>query len=252
MSRRCPNCDQHLLADETVCWQCGAQVQPESSVAPVTPTKNRAATWRSDPLIIYGAVTALVLLTTLLLTAYLGRLPLAQTQMGNPPSGWVAVSDPARQVALFLPQDWSRYTAPDEALTQVLEQHDFYDQALAPLVEYVEDEEVVLLATGARPTTFLIIARSVRLNRLSPADAAFLAGDGDDRVVDAREIAPAQGASQAAFLVELPTESAAPLQCRQRFLRGIDSAFLFSLCSSENGLQEEAAGVILSSIQRLQ
>lgn len=251
MSRHCPNCDQRLLADEQVCWQCGAQLQPQTDSAPVTTAAGSARKWRSDPLVIYGAITGFVILVALLLTAYLGRLPRSQLTVGNPPDGWVIAGDQPHPFALFLPEDWSLHVEEDAALRTALRQHDFYGRALSPLMDYVEDEEVVLLATGAQPTTFLIVGRSPRLNRLSTGDAATLARADDEPVLDSRQL-ESQGAPQAEFRIELETDDSGPLQCRQRFLRGLDAAFIFSLCTSSTGLQEEAADTILSSIRLTQ
>ena len=146
MSRHCPNCDQRLLADEQVCWQCGAQLQPQTEPAPVATVSGNARSWRSDPLVIYGAITGFVILIALLLTGYLGRLPRSQVTVGNPPEGWVVAGDPSRTFALFLPEDWFLHLEEDNALSTALGQHDFYRLALSPLVDYVEDDEVTLLS----------------------------------------------------------------------------------------------------------
>lgn len=72
MSRRCPQCDQHLLEDEDVCWHCGARLEPAAA--------NTAAGRQVDPdetmfdrsFLIYGALTVLVVLAALFLTFVLG------------------------------------------------------------------------------------------------------------------------------------------------------------------------------------
>lgn len=72
MSRRCPNCDQRLLEDEDVCWQCGARLEAQAADSPAAQQVEPEQTMFERSLLVYGALTVVVALAALLLTLYLG------------------------------------------------------------------------------------------------------------------------------------------------------------------------------------
>lgn len=72
MSRRCPQCDQHLLEDEDVCWHCGARLESVADGAVAGRPVDPEETMFDRSFLIYGALTVLVVLAALLLTFYLG------------------------------------------------------------------------------------------------------------------------------------------------------------------------------------
>ena len=256
MTRRCPRCDQQLLEDEQVCWQCGYRLEPapanlaENSPAGAT---NEGARERADPsLLIYGAVSACVILFALLFTLILGRQPRIETSMVSLPEGWVIVADEQRNFSVFLPREWpvlDANTAPDE-LAEALREREAYATAMNPLGGFVEDEEVIFLARGSRPSTFLLVGASPILNRLSPAEAAGLAREENASVLDARQI-ESRGTRQAAISVALEPGGEAGVICSQRFIGGEQTALLFALCAPPGQLNQETAETILSSVQRL-
>lgn len=71
MSRRCPQCDQHLFEDEEVCWHCGAHVEPLAENAVAGRHVDAEETMFDRSFLIYGALTVFVILFALLLTFYL-------------------------------------------------------------------------------------------------------------------------------------------------------------------------------------
>jgi hypothetical protein len=248
MSRRCPNCDQRLLEDEQVCWQCGARLEPVVGDAPARPESKPA----EQPLLLYLALTGGIVLAALLMTFFLGRQPRVQFSSAALPEGWLITADQAHNFSVFLPPEWPTLDANNasEVLAERLAATPLYERSLEPLAAFVDDEEILFLATGARPSTFFIAARSPVLNRLSAADASAVAREGDVVVTDARLIS-SQGADQAAIRVVIEDPNGNQVLCHQRFLRGEKAALLFALCAAEGRLDEGTADSILTSIQQL-
>lgn len=246
MSQRCPNCDQRLLPDDQVCWHCGL-ILASPSDAPAAPAPPSPQAPRAQPQHIYGALTAATILLALLLTVYLGSQPRSRRPLGSPPQGWGVSSDRAQSFVLFLPQDWRQFTAEVE-LAELLAQEPRYHAALAPLAAAVDDEEVIMLVRGQHPLVFLIVARSERLNRLPAAEAASLFVAGEEGVLEARSV-QSQGAAQAEFHIDLHNDG--ELHCRQRFIPGDATAFLFSLCTPPSALPRQTIDTLLSNIQLL-
>lgn len=266
MSRRCPNCDQHLLEDEQTCWQCGYRLgpapdnlaAPPSAGAASLSAETRADSPRADSprpdssLIIYGAVSLCVVLFAIFFTFFLGRQPRVETSTVTVPEGWVIMADRQRNFSVFLPQEWPVLDANSEAdeLARALSEREVYAMATHPLGGFVEDEEVIFLARGSRPSTFLLVAISPILNRLSLAEAARLAREGDVLVRDARQIENL-GAWQTAISVVLEAAGEADTHCEQRFIGGEQTALLLALCAPPGQLTAETSETILSSVQRL-
>lgn len=252
MSRRCPNCDQHLFSDEQRCWHCGLKLEPlvdSGASAPAAEPADRSFT-------IYGIVTAGVLLAALLLTVYLGRQPRLAPSAADLPDGWHIVTDRARNFAVFLPQAWRIFQNPGatDQLPATLTRTELYRDALLPLGGFVDDEQALILAVGSQPSTFLLVASSSILYRLSPADVAQAdlrqPNAEDITVLEARQL-ESQGTAQTHLRVLHGADEANSALCRQRFMRGEDAALLFTLCAFPGALSDHAAETILSSIQIL-
>jgi hypothetical protein len=257
MARRCPHCDQRLLPDEQRCWHCGRSVDPvrdEAAVgdsAPSEPIRNDAS------VAIYGGVTLVVVLVAIILTLFLGRQPRFEASTANLPQGWIVARDAEQTFAVFLPQSWQRYqSSSDESrLPEALVSSDLYRDALLPLAGFVDDEVAIFIAIGSEPSTFLLVARSSVLNRLSPTDVA--GADYSESTEDGVSVFEARrleslGTLQAHLQVRHRADTGDGGVCRQRFMRSEQAALLFSLCSMPGALGHDAAETILSSIQVLQ
>lgn len=270
MERRCPYCDGRLLEDDTVCWQCGRQVTgvqqssppaagaPEEVVGPGAGSPEAAPEdgppVRASALTIYGGLTVVVVLIALLLTIFLGRRPLVQTGGVPLQEGWIVVTDRARTFTLTLPAQWQTLdvaVAPQrEQVQQLLEEIPSTRRATTPLGSFVDDDEVLFLATGARQLTFLLVSESRRLNRLNPQDAIDLARGADAAVLEANHVQNFDK-SHVALRVALSGDEQTGPVCRQQFITGEDVALLLALCAEPGQLNEETVNTILNSVQRL-
>lgn len=252
MSRRCPNCDQRLLSDDVRCWHCDLRLEPLDDVRD---DRDEAAQPSNDPfLTTYVAITVCVILAALSLTIFLGNQPQLEPFSADTPNGWTLVTDSERTFVIFLPETWRVVPNPDKAgqipLTVAGIAH--FRNALLPLSDFVEDEQRVLLAIGGQPSTFLVVGQSAILNRLSAADIARadlaeISVEGVT-VLEARQI-ESRGTAQAQIQVLHGVDEEDGALCRQRFVRGVRGAYIFSLCAQQDALGAEAADTILSSIQ---
>lgn len=257
MSRRCPHCDQRLMPDEPRCWHCGQPVDlapdevAEGDLAASEPDRNDSS------VAVYGGMTFVVVLTAILLTIFLGRQPRFEAPTANLPDGWIVARGAEQAFAVFLPQSWQMYPSVEDVsrLPDAVVDADLYRGALLPLAGFVDDEVAIFLAVGSEPSTFLLVAQSSVLNRLSAADVAGAdfseSTEEGVSVLEARRL-ESLGTSQAHLQVRHSAGTADGAVCRQRFMGGEQSALLFALCSMPGALDDEAAETILSSIQLLQ
>lgn len=264
MERRCPNCDQLLLGDETECWQCGQRLSrvPQAAEARQEPAPDvKAESQRSrTALEIYAAWTVVVVIAALAVTVLLGRQPRVQAATVPLPEGWTVVSDRERIFTVFLPEAWEQLDAADEdekrRMERLLSDVAVYRQATEPLTGFVEDEAPVFLARGSTradsdvPAAFLIVVRSRLLNRLTPAEAMGLAQEGSVPVLDVRRVTNFEK-SHVALRVEVPGAGSEEMTCRQQFTTGEQQALLLALCAGPGQLTSDTVDTVLGSAQRL-
>lgn len=271
--RRCPHCDQRLLADEVVCWHCGRPLATASQAAPgaqgVPAAKGVPATQgapetagqgeqqaqqRYSPAGVYGLLTALVIVGALAFTIFLGSQPRLQATEVALPEEWNIVADRDETFSVYLPEAWQTLDAgvDDEAqqLRDRLAQNEIYQAATLPLGGFVEDDEALFLATGTEESVFFLVVKSAVLNRLSEQEAIGLVQEADTTVVAANRVQN-PGGSHAALHVELPQIGPNGLSCRQQFRPGTRFSLLVALCSERERLNPDTADTILASFQRL-
>lgn len=259
MERRCPNCDQLLLAEESVCWQCG-QPLPERDQEPGPPSGAEETSEQSLALEVYAVWTVLVVAAALMVTFLLGRQPRVQAANTLLPDGWVVATDRERTFTVFLPEQWEQLDAAtdneQQQLHQLLGEREAYRRAAEPLTGFVEDAEPLFLARGSDATAdattgaFLIVMRSRSLNRLTPTEAIGLAQEGDVTVSDARNVTDF-GRSYVGIRVVIHLSDTTELICRQQLTTGTQEALLLALCTAPGRLSPSAIDTILGSAQRL-
>lgn len=163
MAKRCPQCDQLLLEDEFVCWQCGRRLG-ETPAGTLPTVASSAPTFSLSPTHIYVTILALLLGMVLWLTAVLGSQPLVQANITDrPPAGWLIFTSEDRQFTLFLPESWGRYEVDNPDLERVIASDPFYQEVTE---FWGNDWQISLLVVpheavmATRPEAFLLIARS--------------------------------------------------------------------------------------------
>lgn len=172
MARRCPQCDQLLLEDEFICWQCGRRLgeAPAGTSSPPPPP-----TLFLSPTHIYPVILVLLIAMGLWLTTVLSSQPLVQANTTDrPPAGWFVFTSNDRQFTLFLPESWSRYEADNPMLEMVIGADPFYEEVTQTLgndwqMRLLVVPQQAVIAT--RPESFLLIAYNPNLVSLSLAEA---------------------------------------------------------------------------------
>ena len=256
---RCPRCDQQLLPDEVVCWQCGYRIR-EDVEGKAVEERAVANPGLPTPVIVYGLLTAFVIVAALLVTASLGRQPRLQAAGVPLEDGWQVVADDAQTFSVYLPQTWTWFDVSDgegeQAIAQLLASAPEYLKATEPLTGYVEDEEVLFLAQGSDAPglgsglgAFLVAVRSETLNGLTPGEAIGLARENKDLVTEARQVNDIDR-SYVALRIEYDEQNG-ELHCRQQFTTGEQFALLLAFCYTPGRFREDAANTIMQSAQRL-
>lgn len=174
MVKRCPQCDQVLLEDEFVCWQCGRRLA-EAPAGTSPPPPAPSPVFSLSPIHIYPIILALLIAMSLWLTAALSSQPLVQANTTDrPPAGWFVFTSDDRQFTLFLPESWSRYEANTTTLSMVIAADPFYEEVTQTLGHdwqmrlLVVPHEAVM---ATRPEAFLLVAYNPSLVSLSLAEA---------------------------------------------------------------------------------
>ena len=258
MSRHCPRCDQLLLDDETVCWQCGYELG--MAVEERQPTireswQGQKQGFQVSALVVYAGLTVAVITVALLVTTFLGRQPQLQDARVTLPPSWSFVSNRARTFTVALPQEWSLLDGEDEdgRLRQLVAENRSLSAATAPLGTLTDDTIPIFLAGSeplAAPGMFLLVAHSETLAQLTEEEAASLVGESewpDTLVVSNVTVVENYDKRHLFFEVEQPDVGAAGLFCRQQFTSGL----LIALCSRPDAMGRETADTILQSFQRL-
>jgi hypothetical protein len=210
---------------------------------------------------IYGLLTAVVILATLLVMNNLGRQPLLQTSgRDRLPNGWLTVTGARRAFTLHIPPDWQRYEQAEE-LTTLLAQQAIFEQATYPLGRLAPDTEIIFAAVSPPRAPFshpavLVVARSARLNRLTVAQTIELVREQGTAVSEA-EFVPNYDKSHVRILLEVPPAGdlavEETLTCRQHVIAGQQESLLVAACSisSLDRLYRGLFTPMLDSFQRL-
>ncbi len=256
MPKRCPHCDHIIMEDEAVCWNCG---QPTGASSPETGSdKEQVKTSRTlplSPVAIYTALTALVIVSALLLTTLLGRLPRLQAAGIQPPEEWQRVTDENETFTLFLPPDWRFVDAGNEEeraiLNRLLAENDRLRDALFPWYE-VRDLETLFLAasappeTDAQPDQLFLVARSATLNQLSYIELISVV-ERSGVIISAAEIVDDFDRRYA--YARLRTRTG--LSCQQQYLLGDEELLLAAYCSSPEEPSANTLELVRGTFQRL-
>jgi hypothetical protein len=268
---RCENCGQPALEEDKVCWHCGWQF-PGYDEQDLEKVEIRAS-WRGNQpvstVLMYGSMTAIVILAALLVMSALGRQPLVQAGVqSNLGPGWVDVVDRNRFFTFSLPVDWTWWDRADDRQAAALDSMLADEPIVAgtyPLGTQADDLEILFLAQPPKEEqpVFLAVARSARLNGLSYAEAARFLQENKDFQIQQAQVIEDFDESHIFSIVEIPmgessteaSESSGSgfLRCQQQFIRGQTAVLLVTACAANARYTAFQArfGIILGSFQRL-
>jgi hypothetical protein len=265
MDSRCPNCGQPALTTDNKCWHCGELLpwHDEDSPEKVSVKEVWGRSAPASSFVLYAGITAVVLIALIAVMLSLGSQPQVQVSVGTrEPDEWDLVTDENRTLTAYLPQEWSLFDSAihdqDVRLDELTMEDESYLSGTSPLGGAVDDLEVIFLALspslGASTSpTFMIVAESEKLNRLSYGDASLYVDEGDFSISELRFI----DNFERSYLTitsepELETDGD-PLRCRQQFIKGEDTGMLFALCAPVRfyTAQQVRFEEIFNSFQRL-
>jgi hypothetical protein len=263
MAKACPNCGQPTLETDITCWHCGWQLAPQKTARPVTkqrPTATAALPYPLSTIMLYGAMTAVVLIALLLVMRSLGQKPLItihpETRLG---ANWTPVTDGAQRFTLDLPADWRWLDGDSDqrALTDALAEDGRFHAALAPLGDLIEAGDILLIASYTPFAAddlagLVVVAHSEILDRLTPEQAIQWSGQNTaDLVIQEARLAEGfTGVTHALLLVENPNSG---WRCRQHFTPGPADSFLVAACAPRSWFPRYAGDLqnIVASFQLL-
>lgn len=244
MKRTCENCSRPLFDTDTICWHCGQKqslpAQPEStSELPGShstveedpePESEPVAT---APILFYGGLTAVIALALLLTIRSLGQSPIVTLKPESSQGEWVSLNSPDNSFTIDIPAKWDWQFLEEKpaksAITDLLENDRRIMTAITPLGDLVPDIEYLLVAQNG--SSLLVVARSERLNRLSPQQAVTsLQEEQFDNIIvtEAHLIQAAPGDVKAAFTLK---HMDTPLQCDQHLVPGPSETYVAAACS---------------------
>lgn len=247
MARTCDNCNRQVFDTDNVCWHCGRKLlAPTQSETETTPTGKKIAeadpSAESEPVawpltLFYGVLTAVIILTLILLTRSLGQSPAISLEADSTAGDWVFLIDPKKLFTIDVPLDWTWYLQQgpqsQPSLASLVEDDARIPTAVAPLGDIVPDIDYLLFAENE--SEFLVVARSERLSRLTPQQAVLsLRGEPFENitVADAHVTQDTAAGDTAVFVLQRTDQ---PLCCWQSFSPGTSETYLVTACTaSEN------------------
>jgi hypothetical protein len=253
-ARYCDNCGQPVLRTDTTCWHCGVKLAPSSSEeAPPTTTQDVTLSQRSPNAPLYAALTAVVAVALLLVTASLGRRPLLLQGISGGAADWVALRDGDGSYSIRLPAGWSWLQATNRAnqtdLAERIAAGQQLQVGLDPIAQALDDVDIMLLADDG--DSFLILGRSIRLADVPITDLlAALHAESFPTTTISHISAITNEAGQAAALLAVIQKDPA-LECRQLILPAAAQGYLAATCTpaGQMGEQEALFMTMLTSLQ---
>lgn len=277
MTRRCRYCDQVLLEDEAVCWQCGRPVAEQESPAAATNKPLRESWYRKEEdsfsfsaLSVYTLLTILVVAGATLATLYLGRQPRLELGTGETlPPEWLWVNENNNDFLLALPRAWRLIdpeTDPEEAaLKELVLSRPSLQRSLQPWAQLDEDLAIAVFAEGLVPPTAppqseatVLVARSRLLNQLTLSEIVALAPEleatSETELVEAMLVAATPGLQEehATFIVDIAHAGTdGVFRCRQQIVPGRVDSYILSTCADPGARFQTSIDRIDNSFQRL-
>lgn len=263
MDRRCAHCDQLLLPDDTVCWQCGRALSDTSGSATARDVwRETGRELQLSPRLVYGGLTLLLTIAALLLIAFLGRQPRLQAARTDLPAGYAWFRNSRNDFTLFLPQTWELLDAGtgdrQSAMDLLVETEVELRTSYHPLGLLDEELHTLFYAAGPMPGESsvegrLLVARSQALNQLSPAELMAVAEAGAVELgVTLQEAQEVEDYDQSRVILDVVMDTDdGPRRCQQHLYPGAQELLLVSACAPPEPLYQQTLSEILGSLQRL-
>lgn len=265
MDSRCANCGQPALTTDNICWHCGERLPWYEEDAPeeISVKEGWGRSASASSIVLYAGITVAVVFALIIVMSSLGSQPQVQVSIGTrAPDEWELITDANRSLTAYLPQDWTWFDSANveqgDRLRELIAEDGSFLSGTFPLGGAVDDLEVVFLALS--PTmdsstlpTFMVVAKSEKLNRLSYGDASVYLDEGDFSISEMRYIDNFER-SYLSIVTEPEVESAGDqLRCRQQFIKGEDEGMLLALCAPVRfyTAQQIIFAEIFNSFQRL-
>lgn len=273
MTTHCNNCGQAVLPDDTKCWHCGAPLAPQQNVVEKDDNDDEGVKWQiattadgmaidtlASPTVVYGLVTAVVIVIAFVLLGRLSQPPLLQVAASQiPPNGWSRVTYGDYEFTVAMPDSWeimrSDQTETATLIKTVTNLPYYTDEVFLPYQKLVDDLEILLLAYDQKESAaegpFIIIARSQALSDLSYDQAEQLSSEMAAALsyeIFSQEVI--DDANKSHFALATVT---AHLRCQQQFTTGRVASLLITACAPqpEYVQQREILEEILRSFEYL-
>ncbi len=260
----CDNCGEPAMPSDSKCWHCGAPLpgrEPDKDE-----TIRVANSWKegANPrlVLIYGLITAIVIIGALALMAYLGRLPKLQVGVGTRvPESWQAVTPVNMSFYVNLPGDWFLLDASDkdqrQQLQELVSREPVFEIAGRPLGASLDDWRITFLGYqgslgGQLPPLLFVIGESDRLAGLSYQEAMGYLAETGYQVKEVFQVDNFDKSHLSIYVrLTLDEDEENWLVCRQQYIRHQLEGILVSFCAPEAIYpgQEEKIVNILESFQ---
>lgn len=231
---RCDNCDQPLLATDSVCWHCGHPRQASASApAPAAATESTQLTAVSG----YALLTLIIIIALLLVMRSLAQQPLIVVN-GNisRPRGWTVFTDSQRRFTVNLPPKWQIAEPGDTAFTALQGAHGVWETAVVPL----DPSTILLLASNPNDSSndiqLVTIARNVQLHQLPTPRLTELIAEQGIQIQQIEESESFFGSPQ--INLTFPANSReGTLLCTQQYALQPENSYLLTICMTENSFR---------------
>ncbi len=273
MTTYCNNCRQAVLPDDSTCWHCGAQLTPQPKSTEEPNKKDQVTKWQlnttadgvaldtlASPAIVYGVITAVVIIMVFVLLGQLSQPPLLQIAASQvPPNGWSRITYGDYEFTVSMPAAWEMVRSDQieaTSLTELVNDLPYYEnEVFLPYQTLADDLEILLWAhdqnQAAAAGPFVIIARSQQLSTLSPEEADELASQlSADLSYEIFQQEIVDNANKSHFALATVTEH---FRCQQQFVNGRVASLLITACAPqpEYVQQRETLEEILRSFEYL-
>ncbi|MDJ0753793.1 MAG: zinc ribbon domain-containing protein [Ardenticatenaceae bacterium] len=185
---RCPNCQQPLLPDDVVCWQCGTRLEPAAEPEVETTIQDQ---WVSEGgglltdkagntqvTVVYTALTAGIMALLLLVIWQLQRAPLSQVSFRDAiPIGYQVAVDQQTRITFDMPRSWQGLdplVAEERSILDgyLTSQDKVFSEAIQPWEDLLGSLDLMYLAVPeakfeAGQSAFVIVLGSQDLANLS-------------------------------------------------------------------------------------